>query len=170
MHLQSGSQGKGYSSKNGALYEMNCNALRRIMKCIRNEHFICGKFIVIFSLMLSVSLNIALYKKSKTPIEYPLQGSYQTKDTFLEEEIKYLVIDTKIGNTFSVYSCNGKLLDSGDIVMSDERNFYTMSTESNQCFALVRKKMNAFIFDGREWIEFSFISPAIRIFSNENTT
>ena len=24
MHLQSGSQGKGYSSKKGALYEMNC--------------------------------------------------------------------------------------------------------------------------------------------------
>lgn len=65
---------------------MNCNALRRIMKCIRNEHFICGKFIVIFLLMLSVSLNIALYKKSKTPIEYPLLP-HELTDTLRPQEL-----------------------------------------------------------------------------------
>lgn len=47
MLLQSGSQGKGYSSKNGALYEMNCKLVpdfRKELDDCRKSLLLCDGF------------------------------------------------------------------------------------------------------------------------------
>ncbi len=112
------------------------------------------------ALVLSVSLNVAMYQKNEINIKYSLQGSYQTGGG---PEKEYLVIDSE--EKFFMYSNNGDLLNTGEITLSAEKNLYTMTTENNQIYGLFRWKKAAYIFDGKSWTCFIWNSSAIRTFT-----
>lgn len=117
-------------------------------------------FLLAFALILSLSLNAAMYQRNRMHVQYFLQGSYQAGN---EPETMQLVIDSK--SSFSIYYGDGEFPIVGKIKPSSENNYYTMLTESGQTFGLFLQEKRAYVFDGKDWTCFYRYSTAVRVFS-----